>query len=91
MLIDFLKTATSKEDLATALRVLREFKAQESREEYLGIMFAAWAKLEQLEEFLAHLVEGRDLEPDTVAEIVRHSGATAPRPPVKPPSSSAAG
>ncbi len=62
---DFLKTETPKEELAVALKVLREFKECENWEEWLEIRFMAWAKLEQLEEFLAHLVEGKELEDDT--------------------------
>lgn len=69
-LIDFLKTTRSKEDLAVALAVLREFKACESDQEYLGVPFAAWAKLEQIEEFLAHLVEGKELERDTRQQLI---------------------
>ena len=66
---DFLKTKTSKQDLSVALKVLREFKSCESKEEWLEIQFAAWAKLEQLQEFLEHLVEDRELEEDTVEYI----------------------
>lgn len=63
---DFLDTALSKEELAAALKVLREFKSKESSDEWLSIEFAAWSKLEQLEEFLAHLVEGAPLAEDTL-------------------------
>lgn len=66
---DFLKTVRSKDELQAALEVLREFKACESEEEWAYIPFAAWAKLEQLEEFLAHLVEGAPLATDTLAYI----------------------
>ncbi len=62
---DFLKTETSKEELTIALKVLREFKACESENEWLWISGLAWTKLEQLEEFLVHLVEGKELEEDT--------------------------
>lgn len=65
----FLKTTRSPEDLKITLEVLREFKRCESREEWLFIDFSAWAKLEQLEEFLAHLVEGAPLETDTIREM----------------------
>lgn len=64
--IKFLATKTSTEDLRTALRVLREFKACESEEEWLAIMFATWAKLEQCEEFLAYLVNGEKLKDDSI-------------------------
>lgn len=59
---DFLKTETSKADLATALAVIREFKAGESVEEWFSTQFAAWARLEQLENYLAHLVDSKPLE-----------------------------
>lgn len=72
-LLSFLKTETSKEDLATTLRVLREFKECESQKEWVNISFVAWAKLEQMEEFLAHLVEGKPLEDDTKAAIARRT------------------
>jgi len=62
---DFLKTSRSKEELRTTLATLREFKACESTEEWAWIPFQAWAKLEQLEEFLEHLVEGKELKEDT--------------------------
>ena len=71
MITDFLKTPRSKEELKAALDVLREFKECESSEEWLAIPFAAWAKLEQMEEFLAHLVEGAPLADDTVAYMER--------------------
>lgn len=69
MSIDFLKTPRTKDELKTALAVLREFKQCESQEEWLYAPFVAWAKLEQLEEYLAHLVEGAPLEQDTLAQI----------------------
>lgn len=65
MITDFLKTARSKDDLKTALEVLREFKECESMAEWLSVPLAAWGKLEQLEEFLAHLVEAAPLDEDT--------------------------
>ena len=64
-LIDFLKTETSTDDIATALKVIREFKRCEGIEEYLRIPLIAWAKFEQLEEFLAHIAEGAELQEDT--------------------------
>ena len=70
---DFLKTKRSEKDLTIALDVLREFKAGENSEEWMELPFAAWAKLEQLEEFLDHLVNGTDLEADTIAYIERLS------------------
>ena len=73
MITDFLKTDRSKEDLKIALEVLREFKKCESTEEWTSIMFVAWTKLEQFEEFLGHLAEGAELADDTKAYIVKHS------------------
>ena len=67
--ITFLKTTRSKQELQTALDVLREFKALESKEEWFNISFTAWTKLEQFEEYLAFLVEGKLLNDDTLAEL----------------------
>lgn len=63
---DFMKTDIPKEELAIALKVLKHFKSCESRDEWLAISFAAWAKLEQLEEFLDHMVDEKDLKEDTI-------------------------
>ena len=71
MILDFLKTARSKNDLKTALEVLREFKKCESSNEWLMCPFYAWIKLEQLEEFLAHLTDGTPLKEDTLEAIKR--------------------
>lgn len=67
MITDFLKTQRDKNDLRVALEVLREFKECESGAEWAMIPFTAWAKLEQLEEFLNHLVEDAPLKDDTIA------------------------
>lgn len=74
-LIGFLKTPRSKDELATALAVILEFKQCESDNEWLFVPFAAWAKLEQLQEFLEHLVEGKPLEKDTLARMEDISNA----------------
>jgi hypothetical protein len=66
---DFLDTKITKKDLETALKVLHEFKSCESEGEYLSIPFAAWAKFEQLEEFLEHLVNKSPLKDDTIMYI----------------------
>jgi hypothetical protein len=79
MITDFLKTGRDKAELATALAVLREFKECESTEEWFGTWFAAWAKLEQLEEFLAHLVDGEPLRDDTI-EYMSASDSGSERP-----------
>ena len=69
MLIDFLNTRRSKEELETALNVIREFKGNEGSEEWLYCPGVAWAKLEQLEEYLDHLVNGVPLEYDTLEQL----------------------
>ncbi|WP_316979237.1 hypothetical protein [Shumkonia mesophila] len=69
MLIDFLKTQRSREDLKTALDVLREFKSCESDEEWFLCPCAAWTKLEQMEEYLAHLAADEPLEADTLEQL----------------------
>ena len=66
---DFLKTERPKDELAVTLAVIKEFKSNESTEEWLQITFAAWAKLEQLEEFLEHLVNDKPLADDTIEYI----------------------
>ena len=70
---DFLKTNKDKHELKIALDVLKEFKDCESTEEWLQIFFSAWAKLEQLEEFLEHLVNDKPLEKDTLEYIQQMS------------------
>jgi hypothetical protein len=72
MITDFLNTQRSKDDLKITLEVLREFKECESSEEWAMVMFVAWQKLEQLEEFLANLVEGTPLADDTIKYITKH-------------------
>ena len=69
MITDFLKTKRSKKELKIALDVLKEFKNCESEEEWMTIMFAAWIKLEQLEEFLEHIINKKPLEKDTIKYI----------------------
>lgn len=69
MITDFLNTQRPKEELSTALSVVRLFKNCESGNEWLAGSFESWVKLEQLEEFLAHLVEGAPLAEDTVEFI----------------------
>lgn len=70
MIIDFLKTKSSKKKLSNALDVLREFKSCESNDEWMAIPFVTWVKLEQLREYLEHLVDGKPLEDDTI-EFIR--------------------
>jgi hypothetical protein len=73
MITDFLKTKREKEELKHALEVLREFKTCESDNEWISIPFAAWAKLEQLEEYLDHLVNNKPLKEDTLEYIKIHN------------------
>lgn len=73
MLIDFLKTKRSKEELQLTLDVLREFIDCEGDAEYFIIPFEAWAKVGQFLEFLEHLVEGKPLEDDTKHEIEKYT------------------
>lgn len=65
MIIDFLKLDIEKSDAEIALRILRQFKDCESGAEWLHVPFIAWAKLEQLEEFLDHIATGAELKEDT--------------------------
>ena len=67
--IDFIKTERSKGELRSALEVLREFKVAHSFVEDLLPLSLAWAKLELLEEYLAHLVDGESLREDTLQYI----------------------
>ena len=73
MITDFLKTQRSQAELAIALTVLREFKECESTEEWALAPFQAWVKLEQLEEYLDHLVNGVALADDTL-DVLRGQG-----------------
>lgn len=74
MITDFLETKRTKEELKTALEILLEFKSGENTEEWLSSPFVSWVKLEQLEEYLQHLVNGSDLKEDTVEYINSKAG-----------------
>ena len=63
---DFLKTTATQAELSAALKVILEFRSGESEDAWLNVPFIAWSKLEQLEEFLEFLVNGKDLRKDTV-------------------------
>ena len=73
MITDFLKTERPEEELKTALEVLREFKECETNIEYNQISHVTWVKIEQLEEFLDHLVNGAELDDETKELIARYS------------------
>lgn len=64
---DFLKTKRTEAELSTALEVIKDFKNCESLLEWNQVPFPAWAKLEQLEEFLNHLVNNKELDDDTIS------------------------
>jgi len=55
---DFLGTDTPREELTITLKVLREFKENESSEEWAGYGFDTWYMLERFEGYLEQLVEG---------------------------------
>ena len=69
MIVDFLKTDRSPEELRAALEILREFKGAHSRLEGFAPSFVVWVKLDQFEELLDHLVTGAPLRPDTLANV----------------------
>lgn len=56
---DFINTKRSTAELETALEVLREFKACESKEEYIVIPFEGWGMFEAYEKFLEEMVNER--------------------------------
>ena len=66
MITDFISKDIPRENLKTALDVVHAFRECESTEEWMFIPFEAWAKLEQLEEFLEHMVNGKPLKDDTI-------------------------
>ena len=66
MLIDFLKTTRTKEELSLALDILKEFKNNESQNEWLNFPFESWARLEQLEDYIKILT---DIDLDSVDDI----------------------
>lgn len=61
MLLEFLKTTRTTEELNLVLDVLKEFKSHESDLEWAGCSFESWVKLEQFEDYLKLLTE-RDVE-----------------------------
>lgn len=69
MIIEFLKTKADKNELKSALKIIKEFKKNESTEEWAIVPFIAWSKLEQLEEYLEYLVNNKELAKDTLEFI----------------------
>lgn len=63
---DFLKTKRPKDELKIVLEVLKEFKGYETMSEWEKTNFMEWAKLNQLEEFLEYLVNGKELSRITI-------------------------
>lgn len=61
MLLEFLKTKRTKEELNLVLDILKEFKGHESTEEWAFCSFESWVKLEQFEDYLRLLTE-REIE-----------------------------
>jgi hypothetical protein len=76
MILDLLKTERPREELKITLDVLREFKTNHTFEEDLCAPLDTWAKLEQLQEFLEHLVEGKPLAADTLDYQRRQNAET---------------
>lgn len=74
MILDLLHTRRPIRELKIALDVLREFKDNHTVEEDLCSPLACWVKLEQYQEFLEHLVEGKPLKPDTI-QYMEHQNA----------------
>lgn len=72
MITDFLKKDIKKKDAKVTLALLRLFKAGESRKEWTFIPLVAWAKVEQFEEFLEYIVNGKQLEDDTLLELKKY-------------------
>jgi predicted transcriptional regulator len=61
MLLEFLKTKRTKEELSLVLDILKEFKEHESEKELAFCSFESWVKLEQFEDYLKLLTE-REVE-----------------------------
>lgn len=70
-IVRFLQKEFTEDELIHALRLVRIFKQCESQEEWLNINFDAWAKLEQLEEYLAFMNNESALKEDTIRYIER--------------------
>lgn len=61
MLLEFLKSKRTKEELNLALDILQEFKKHQSQKEWAFCSFESWVKLEQFEDYL-RLLTNRELE-----------------------------
>lgn len=69
MLIEFLETERTKEELNTALDIIKEFKEKESEREFMQFSCESWQRLEQLEEYLKLLINReKDTVEDTTAK-----------------------
>ena len=72
MLLEFLKTKRTKEELSLVLDILKEFKGHESKEEWAFCSFESWVKLEQFEDYLRLLTdrEVEDVDDDKAKEYL---------------------
>ena len=68
MLLEFLKTKRTKDELKLVLDILKEFKNNESEKEFIYCSCESWIKLEQFEDYLRLLT-------DTEVEKVEDSRA----------------
>ena len=62
MLVDFLKTKRTKEELTLTFDILNEFKKCESSTEWGFHPFESWKRLEQFQDYLALLIEEKEYE-----------------------------
>ena len=69
VLTDFLNTKTDQSELATALKVVREFRECESGKEWLVLMFDTWYIFEMFQNLLEHLVENKPLDNSALDNI----------------------
>jgi hypothetical protein len=69
-LLRFLETKRPLDELKIALAVVREFKALESRDEWVETPFIGWLRFEQFEDYLKLLTgDGADEVKDGVAKM----------------------
>jgi len=66
MITDFLKSKRDIKELMIALDVINEFKKCETSNWWLKAPSKYWVKIEQLQEFLNHMVNGKPLTEETI-------------------------